>query len=178
MGEDCNTLSDTTTAVKQVKLKTVAKRKKRDDSDGDNSTDSASDNSTDTTNDKSDVTLSENNTTITSTTNTTEKQKLEMDNIVSYSVGSNKARYYATNDCRNNCTNRGRCLNSTCFCEQGYTSRDCSMTYSKYLTQGYKFSSIFLYLIIVFVAAMIATLIYLIIKGAKRVDNDYLRMDG
>jgi hypothetical protein len=69
------------------------------------------------------------------------------------------------------------CLNSTCFCDQEYTSEDCSMTYKKYLNQGYVLTDFIMYLIITFGVSLLLTLIYLLIKRSKRVTGDYLELE-
>ena len=96
--------------------------------------------------------------------------------IVTFSVGSNHDIYVRTNDCSANCTSRGICLNSTCFCDQGYSSNDCSMTYKQYLEQGYKFTDMIMYLVIAFVTATILTLIILIFRRSQKVSGDHLEL--
>lgn len=33
---------------------------------------------------------------------------------------------FAVTDCPNNCTNHGKCINNTCFCENDWGGKDCS----------------------------------------------------
>ncbi len=107
----------------------------------------------------------------------TEKQKLEIKNLKLYKMGDSGEIYYQTTDCMNNCTKRGLCLNSTCFCEQGYSSDDCAMTYKQYLEQGIKFSDVSGILVGAFAVAFIGTIIVMIIKKANKVTNDHIEFE-
>ena len=33
---------------------------------------------------------------------------------------------FSVTDCPNNCTNHGKCINNTCFCENDWGGKDCS----------------------------------------------------
>jgi hypothetical protein len=107
----------------------------------------------------------------------TEKQKLEIKNLKLYKMGDSGEIYYQTTDCMNNCTKRGLCLNSTCFCEQGYSSDDCAMTYKQYLEQGIKFSDVSGLLIGAFAFSLIGTIVVMMIKKANKVTNDHIEFE-
>lgn len=95
--------------------------------------------------------------------------------IITYKVKGDI--YIRTKDCTSNCTSRGICLNSTCLCEQGYSSNDCSMTYKEYLEQGYRFTGMIKFLIIALVSSSILTLIILIYRRSQKVSGDHLELD-
>jgi hypothetical protein len=107
----------------------------------------------------------------------TEKQKLEIQNLKVYKTGEANEIYYQTTDCYGNCTKRGLCLNSTCFCEQGYASSDCSMTYKQYLEQGIKFSDVSGILIGAFGLSLVATIVVLLIRKAQKVTRDHIEFE-
>lgn len=94
-----------------------------------------------------------------------------------YIIGQNKSIYYSSDDCTNNCTNRGKCLNSTCFCEQGYTSDDCSETYKQYLNNGYKLASMIKYFAIAFGISAGSTLLILIYAKSNKITGQQLHVD-
>ena len=104
----------------------------------------------------------------------TEKQKLEKENIISYEVGPKKMKYVATKDCAGSCTNRGVCLNSTCFCDQGFAEKDCSLTYDEFLNKGIKLKTAIKVSIFAFSGAAIITLIWLICTNSNKFATDHL----
>lgn len=108
---------------------------------------------------------------------TTEKQKLEVENLKKYKFGKSNEIYYQTKDCSDNCNKRGLCLNSTCFCDQGFTSSDCSHTYSSYLNQGMKFADAIKFLVIAFATGVLITIIVLMVKSSQKVSTDHLEFD-
>ena len=92
------------------------------------------------------------------------------DVVNTYFIGKGGVLYLKTFDCKTNCTLKGICLNSTCFCNQGihffklgYASSDCSMTYKEYNGRGFEVDSIVRWSIYVFISSTIITLTYLII---------------
>jgi hypothetical protein len=87
-----------------------------------------------------------------------------------YFIGKKGMMYLKTDDCSHNCTGRGLCLNSTCFCRQGlfsvnkgFAAYDCSMTYKEYNDNGYELSKIWRWSIYTFVTSSIITLVIMII---------------
>lgn len=114
---------------------------------------------------------------ITENQQTPEINETIIDNEPAYMMGATDEVYYASDDCPQDCSNRGICLNSTCFCDQGFSNNDCSMKYKEYLEKDYKISDYVLYLIITCAASMLLTLIFLIIKRSKRITGDYLELE-
>jgi len=80
-----------------------------------------------------------------------------------YMVGPNNTMYLKTDDCSSNCSLKGVCLNSTCFCEQGYTTDDCSLTYKEYGKSGFEMKSITSWSVYAFAGSIVATFIILIL---------------
>ena len=109
-----------------------------------------------------------------STSSNSTKQS-ELKNTKVYQTGRSDANYYVTNDCSNSCSKKGLCLNSTCFCEQGSTSQDCSMTYKDFMEQGLKFNDMKKFMIAAFGIAFVMTFISLLsAKSARNIKSDHL----
>ncbi len=158
--------SDSTKSSKDASSDSTKSSKDASSDSTKSSTDASSDSGSDSSSDSS-----------ASEAAATEKQKLEIKNLKLYKMGDSGEIYYQTTDCMNNCTKRGLCLNSTCFCEQGYSSDDCAMTYKQYLEQGIKFSDVSGILIGAFGLAFLVTMIVMIIKKANKVTNDHIEFE-
>jgi hypothetical protein len=98
-------------------------------------------------------------------------------NVKTYKVGKTKEIFYMTTDCFNDCSKKGLCLNSTCFCDQGYTMDDCSLTYKQYNEQGFKLQDVTGLLIVAFGGGFLITLISLILSRSKKVSSDHIIFD-
>lgn len=82
-----------------------------------------------------------------------------------YFIGKGGVLYLKTEDCDRNCTGKGVCLNSTCFCNQGYASKDCSMTYKEYNNRGIELSKIWKWSVYTFITTTVLALgIMIVIK--------------
>ena len=92
------------------------------------------------------------------------------------SNSSNKLEYLITKDCKNNCTNKGLCLNSTCYCNEGYTEYDCSLTYKNFKKKGFKLKTYYKYLIAVFFSGFLIMIIYLCLRS-KLSQEDYIKLE-
>ena len=80
--------------------------------------------------------------------------------------------------CRNNCTSKGICVQGDCFCAQGFTSEDCSITYEDDIKKGFKFQPYVKWLIITFFVAFVPTagiLTWVFFKKTRA--GDYLELD-
>ncbi len=89
---------------------------------------------------------------------------------------SNETVYYFSKDCYDNCTSNGLCLNSTCYCNQGFSGDDCSMTYKKYKKQGFKLSSMTKFYFLLFGAGFFATLLYICFKPSAS-NTNYAKLE-
>jgi len=76
----------------------------------------------------------------------------------------NNTFYKESEKCEGGCHN-GLCLNNTCFCKQGYTGNDCSLTYKGFLDKGFSFKKSVKFFIIIGISSMIFTLLYMIWKN-------------
>ena len=88
-----------------------------------------------------------------------------------YFIGKQGFIYEKTDNCKSNCTGKGLCLNSTCFCSQGidfcnkgFTSSDCSMTYKEFKESGFEMGSITKWSVYVFISTSVVTLTFLLIS--------------
>jgi len=106
-----------------------------------------------------------------------DKNSTKKEEVNYFTVGPKNEIYFRTNDCESNCMKRGVCLNSTCFCDQGFSGYDCSKTYKQFLETGIKVSNMLIYIIIVFVISMFTTLAYLIHKSNQKISGDNLDLD-
>ena len=82
-----------------------------------------------------------------------------------------------TNDCNKNCTGKGLCLNSTCYCNQGYSYYDCSLTYKQYKLLGYKLQDYIKTYIIIAGAGFFIMMMYICVKKIKGGSDDYIKLD-
>jgi syndecan 4 len=96
-------------------------------------------------------------------------RKLHLDSI--YKLGNSEQTWIRTKDCYNDCSSRGICLNSTCLCDQGFSSNDCSLTYKQYLFRGFSLDGMIKYLVLVFFISMAITLIVLLNNRTKRISS-------
>jgi hypothetical protein len=165
-GKDCGLINNKSDKITKRINKKMEDKEPEDKSDDDKSDDDKSDDDKSTGNIKSENKSDDDK--------TEDKSKLEN----AYIVGVNKDVYYKTEDCTNKCSSKGMCLNSTCFCEQGFTSYDCSMTYKQFLVQGFLFNDMVKFFIITFFISMIATLAVLIHKSNQKVSGDNLDLDN
>lgn len=67
-------------------------------------------------------------------------------------------------------------MNSTCYCNQGFSGGDCSMTYKQYKKQGFKVSSMTKFYFLLFGAGFIATLFYIGCK-TNPVNTNYAKLE-
>jgi len=92
-------------------------------------------------------------------------------------TGADKNKVFTkAKDCHNDCSGRGMCLNSTCFCDQGYTYYDCSLTIKEFTLMGYKFNDMVFVLILVFIGAVLITLLVILLRKNKNT-NDFLDLE-
>lgn len=65
---------------------------------------------------------------------------------VAYQERSTKKHpFQNTKMCKNSCSNKGFCVNSTCYCQQGSTLDDCSVSKVSDLDKGFKKKNIMMY---------------------------------
>lgn len=81
----------------------------------------------------------------------------------------NNKTYIQTYDCKKNCSSRGVCLNSTCFCDQGFTSEFCENTTKNKAVEGYPVTEYIVYFIVTCLGAFILTgiIIFIVFKKNK-----------
>jgi hypothetical protein len=108
-----------------------------------------------------------NNSTSANATKLTDKAEVKV--VKLYQMGKDNVSYVETTDCYNNCNKHGLCLNSTCFCDQGLTYDDCSMSYKDFMEMGFKFQDIQKFLIIAFAISFVGTLVIILMSKASRV---------
>jgi len=89
----------------------------------------------------------------------------------------NGNKYFPTTDCADNCNKKGRCFNSTCMCQQGYTNEDCSMTIKDFNEQGILFDDILILIIVIFILGMILKLILTMVEKSSKKYDDHLNLE-
>lgn len=101
----------------------------------------------------------------------------DADSTVSPPIDSNNTLTKVLS-CPNDCSSKGICVKGHCYCAQGYTSKDCSITYEEDIQQGIKIQSYVKWLIIAFFIAFGVTagvLTWIFFKKARA--GDYLELD-
>jgi len=163
-GDDCSVQVDPTTLIQRTTLKTRVDPKSKDEDTPDSATaskDAEKDNDED--DEKAEP--------------TTIIKKSDKENVKSYKVGKTNEIIYQTTGCPNDCSTKGLCLNSACFCDQGYTTEDCSMTYKQYNEQGFKLQDVSSLFLIAFGGGLIITLISLLLSRSQKVSSDHIMFE-
>ena len=108
------------------------------------------------------------------TENSTSKENTDIQIGEEFIIGPNQDIFYVTDGCQNNCSNKGYCLNQTCFCEQGFSYEDCTLTYKEELNLGYSFKKWLKWMIVSTAATMGATLVFLFFRRFQKLDHSEL----
>lgn len=116
---------------------------------------------------KKDITVNGKNYTVLKTTN---EYNLDDNDEESYenedggiTIVKNGKVYKETNDCKYDCHNNGKCFNSTCFCNQEYTTKYCSKTVEKKQKEDYIIVDYIMYYAFTFLFGTLVVIVILLI---------------
>lgn len=85
-------------------------------------------------------------------------------------------KYEETEDCKNNCSDRGICLQGKCVCPPNYTLDDCSMTINQ-IQDGYTIEAMLPFIICSAVLGMIFALLINIFSSQNPKLKDHLNIE-